>query len=128
VRIGFFTPEQLFCINEARTLRGLSALLPEIVFHGLHLHKSRCVGDGYSIEQVLEQIKSALSEGSKVDFTPPSSLLRNLQERTDHNGKPVYDEAVFECTSRYPYAELFSVIPKGDGKPGRQKLKGPLEE
>lgn len=43
--------------------------------------------------------------------------MRNLNKRKDYNGKLVNDEAVFECTARYPYAELYSVIPKGDGRP-----------
>ena len=50
-----------------------------------------------------------------------------IREWTD-NGNLVHDEAVFECTGRYPYADLYSVIPKGDGRPRLKKAKGPLEE
>lgn len=128
VKIGFFTAEQLTLINEARTSKGFPALLPEIVFHGAHLYKSRCAKNGYSIDHVLEQIQSAFSDLSEINFSAPSSLLRNPYKRMDHNGNLVNDEAVFECTSRFPYADLFSVIPKGDGKPRPQKAKGPLEE
>jgi hypothetical protein len=117
VKIGFFTAEQLTLINNARISMGFPALLPEIVFHGAHLFKSRCVRNGYTIDQVLEQVQSAFSDASEVYFSASSSLLRNPNKRRDHNGNLVNDEAVFECTSRFPYADLFSVIPKGDGKP-----------
>jgi hypothetical protein len=115
VRIGIFTTEQLGAINEARTSQGFLELSAEIVFHGVHLYKSRCVKDGYTIDQILEQIQSAFSESSVVNFAPPSSVIRNPNTRIDHNGKLVNDEAVFECTGRYPYADLYSVIPRGDG-------------
>jgi hypothetical protein len=128
VKVGFFTAKQLIHINEARTSKGFPALLPEIVFHGAHLYRSRCVRDGYTIDQVLEQIQSAFSNSSEVDFSASSSILRNPNRRMDHNGKLVNDEAVFECTGRYLYADLFSVIPIGDGRPGLKKTKGPLEE
>jgi len=68
VKIGFFTPEQLTQINKARAATGFPLLLPEIVFHGAHLHKGRCVRDGYTIDQVLEQIQSAFSDSSEVNF------------------------------------------------------------
>jgi len=42
-------------------------------------------------------------------------VLRNPDQRMDHNGIFVNDEAVFECSGRHPYAELYSVIPEGDG-------------
>jgi len=84
--------------------------------------------DGYSIDQVLEQIQSAFSDASVVDFSTSSSVMRNPNQRADHKGNLVNDEAVFECTSRYPYADLYSVIPRGDGRPGVRKEKGPLEE
>ena len=128
VKIGFFTPEQLTQINEARAARGFLLLLPEIVFHGAHLYKSRCVRDGYTIDQVLEQIQSAFSDSSEVNFSASSSIMRNPNRRMDHNGNLVHDEAVFECTGRYPHADLFSVIPKGDGRPRLKKAKEPLEE
>jgi hypothetical protein len=116
-KIGFFTPDQLTHINESRIANGFQPLLAEVVFHGAHLYRSRCIKNGYSINQVLDQIESAFSTTSVVNFSPPSSVMHNLNKRKDHNGKLVNDEAVFECTARYPYAELYSVIPKGDGRP-----------
>jgi hypothetical protein len=126
--VGFFTPKQLASINEGRLSRGFPALRPEIMFHGLHLYQSRCVKNAYTIDQVLEQIQSAFSDDSVVDSSRPSVIIRNPNKRADHNGKLVNDEAVFECTGRHPYADLYSVVPKGDGRPMPQKSKGPLEE
>jgi hypothetical protein len=128
VKIGFFTPEQIVQINNARTALGFTALRPEILFHGSHLYNSRCVENGYTIDQVLEQIRSAFSDVSVIDSSTPSTVMCNPNGRKDHNGRLVNDEAVFECTARYPYAELFSVIPRGDGKPKPKNKKGPLEE
>jgi hypothetical protein len=119
--IGYFTPNQIAQINEARTAMGFPALRPEIPFHGSHLFNSRCIKDGYTIEQVLEQIQSALSETSLVDPSRPSVVLRSPNKRADHNGIQVNDEAVFECSGRHPYADLYSVVPVGDGLRGRPK-------
>jgi hypothetical protein len=127
-KIGFFTPEQIVKINEARITMGFSALRPEILFHGSHLYRSRCVGNGYTIDQVLEQIQSALSGASVIDFSRPSLVLYNPNKRMDHEGKLVNDAAVFECTGRHPYADLYSVVPKGDGRMKPKKMKGSLEE
>jgi hypothetical protein len=69
VRIGYFTAEQITRINEFRVSRGYLALQPEIVFHGMHLYNSRCRKDGYTIDDVLEQIQSAFSETSEIDFS-----------------------------------------------------------
>jgi hypothetical protein len=128
VRIGYFTAEQLTGINKARTAQGLPSLCSEIVFHGRHMYHSRCVENGYTIDQVLEQIQSAFSNASIVDSSSPSTVIRNPNARVDHEGKLVRDEAVFECTGRYPNADLFSVVPRGDGRLRPKKAKGPLEE
>jgi hypothetical protein len=46
----------------------------------------------------------------------------------DHNGILVNDEAVFECSGRQPFADLYSVVPVGDGlKQKHQKTIGPRE-
>jgi len=128
-KVGFFTPEQLLLINEARRSMGFSELEPVIVFHGAHLYNSRCVENGYTIDQVLVQIESAFSENSAVDSSRPSVVIRNPDKRTDDNGVQVNDEVVFECTGRHPYADLYSVIPRGDGRPKPKNKKGtsPIE-
>jgi hypothetical protein len=120
-KVGFFTPEQINKINDARASMGFPALRSEILFHGSHLFKSRCVENPYTIDQVLEQIQSALSDASVVDPSRPSVVIRNPNKRTDHNGAQVNDEAVFECSGRAPYADLYSVVPEGDGL--KEKVK-----
>ncbi|MDR3773330.1 MAG: hypothetical protein P4L26_08285 [Terracidiphilus sp.] len=122
-KVGFFTAEQIAKINEARVSMGFPALLPEILFHGSHLYVSRCVKDNYTIDQVLEQIESALGESSVVDPSPPAVVLRNPNKRFDHKGNPVNDKAVFECSGRQPYADLYSVIPDGDGLKEKPKRR-----
>ena len=116
VGIGKFTDEELRRINSARTARGFCPLQPKVIFHGAHLYKSRCVENGYSIEQVMIQIESAVCETSLLEPSHASLVLRNPNGRTDEAGKCVHDEAVFECTGHFPFADLFSVIPRGDGK------------
>jgi len=71
--------------------------------------------DGYTIDEVLEQVTSALGDESKV-LDEINTVLCSSQERKDSAGRMVRDEAVFECTQKYPHPELWSVIPKGDGK------------
>jgi hypothetical protein len=128
-KIGFFTPTQIAQINAARIAMGFPPLHPEILFHGGHLYDSRCVKDHYTIDQVLKQIVSAFSDAAVVDPSPPSVVIRNPNKRIDHNGKLVNDEAVFECSGRKPHADLYSVVPVGDGlKQKPTKTIGPLGE
>jgi hypothetical protein len=123
MKIGFFTPKQIAQINEARISMGFPALRPEILFHGRHLYDSRCVKDHYTIDQVLEQIVSAFSDAAVVDPSRPSVVLRNPNKRMDHNGMLVNDEAVFEYSGREPYANLYSVVPVGDGLKQKPKRR-----
>ena len=115
VRIGVFTGTQLMLINEKRELQELQPIEGVIVFVGRHLHKSRCVNDAYSIEEVIEQIQCAFSEDSIVDCERGTALVSS-KDRIDKAGNRIRDEAVFECTQKYPSPELWSVIPRGDGK------------
>jgi hypothetical protein len=109
-KVGYFTPEQIAIINEARASMGLPALRPEILFHGSHLYKSRCIKDRYTIDQVLLQIQSALSHASVVDPSPPSVVIRNPNKRVDHNGKLVNDGfdfiGAFICSTLYAKLRL----------------------
>ena len=121
VKIGRFTTDQLAMLNQLRHEKNFSALNGDSVFRGKHLYNSRCTEDGYSIEEVLEQITSAIGGTATVHYTAKFTALRSAQRRTDRSGVAVVDEAVFECTSRYPSAELLSVIPRGDGKKSGKK-------
>jgi hypothetical protein len=70
---------------------------------------------GYSIDDVIDQLASAFSDASKV-VLGRSTVLAAPHSRTDRYGKTVRDEVVFECTARHPHPELYSVVPRGDGK------------
>lgn len=119
--IGYLTVEQHAVINEHRVKQRLPELeSPEVVFLGRHLYKSRAITDGYSIEDIIEQIESAMSASSMVIATIRMTALKNKTPRHDRYGNQVCDEAIFDLTQRRPKAELFSVIPKGDkNKPPR---------
>jgi hypothetical protein len=115
VTIGYLTDAQFSAINSKRMAQGLHELeSKEIVFLGRHLYNSRIVKDGYTINDVCDQIESALSSDSMVIATLKMTALRNEAERADRYGNAIKDEAVLELTQRRPKAELFSVIPKGD--------------
>lgn len=115
VTIGFLTPEQHAAISEYRSKHGLPHLVsPEVVFLGRHLYASRAIKDGYSIDDIIDQIESAMSDTAMVIATHKMTALRSTTARNDRYGNQVVDEAVFELSQRRPKAELYSVIPKGD--------------
>jgi hypothetical protein len=115
-KIGYFTPEQLEALNAMRRDKNFEPLNGEVVFRGKHLHDSRCVENGYTIDEILEQIQAAFTADATVHYTVKLTALRSRLRRSDRDGIMVIDEAVFECTGKYPRAELFSIIPRGDGR------------
>jgi hypothetical protein len=96
-----------------------------VLFHGKHLYDSRITKDGYSEDDVIAQIKSAMAEESEFRLTPKMTVLRNPARRANGYGALVHDEAVLECSIAHPSPILYSVIPKGDTPPN-QKRKEPL--
>ena len=60
VPIGTLTAVQLTTINANRLKQGLCPIDKEVVFVGGHIYKSRIIGDGYTIEDVIDQISSAM--------------------------------------------------------------------
>lgn len=117
VTIGKLTDTQFEAINTYRASAGLPELEnPEIVFLGKHIYNSRVNGDGYTIDDVMDQIESALEETALVHLSLKMSALQAAVPRADRYGNMVRDRAVLELTQRKPRAELFSVIPKGDTK------------
>jgi hypothetical protein len=113
VSIGTLTDSQLAAINGYRDNHGLPPISGEIVFIGSHIHKRRIVEDGYTIEDVLDQIISAFDPNSTV-INGKMSAIKNPTERADRYGNQVRDEVVFECSTKHPRAELFSVVARGD--------------
>jgi hypothetical protein len=115
VVIGILTQKQHEDINALKEKLNLPLLQnPEIVFIGSHLYKSRVTQDGYTLDDVMLQIESAMAVTSVVRDGSPMTNMRSTIRRADGYGNLVYDQAVFELTTRKPRAELFSVIPKGD--------------
>lgn len=115
VTIGVLTGAQFAAINAYRSSAGLPEVEnPEIVFLGKHLYNSRVAQDGYTIDDVMDQIESALAETAVAHLNPKMSGLQAAIPRADRYGNTVRDLAVLELTQRKPRAELFSVIPKGD--------------
>jgi hypothetical protein len=115
ISVGHLTDAQLLVINTHRRENGFPVIVAEILFDGRHLFRSRCVDDGYSIDDVIDQLSSAFSDTARV-ILGRSTVLANPRPRTDRYGNSVRDEIVFECTARHPHPELYSVIPRGDGK------------
>jgi hypothetical protein len=115
VPIGTLTIAQITAINVVRANERLRPIIEEVVFFGRHIYKRRIVDDGYTIEDVIDQISSAMDRVSVVlaDLAP-MTIMENPNPRADRYSNFVRDRAVFECSTRHPRPELFSVIPKGD--------------
>jgi hypothetical protein len=124
IAIGWLTPDQLRAINEHRLSQNaeLTAIVAEVIFIGGHIYRSRCERDGYTMDDVIDQITSAMDASSNLVGNLPMQAIENPSPRADRYGNLVHDRAVFECMTRHPRAELFSVMPKGDrNRPGTQK-------
>ena len=116
VIIGYLTDVQLAAINADRKRRNFSAIAKEVVFVGTHLYESRVTRDGYTEDDVLTQIKNAMSEKSCFIETLKMTALQNRTARDGGYGCHVRDEATLECSTKFPSPELYSVIPRGDKK------------
>jgi hypothetical protein len=116
VAIGELTNEQLENINMVRAAQvpPLPPMVAEVIFYGRHLYRSRVVRDCYTVEDVIDQIVSAMDSVAVFVQNPRMTNLQNQTGRADRYGNIVKDLAVFECTARHPRPELFSVMPKGD--------------
>jgi len=119
VSIGILTERQLGAINQARQSRTnpLPIVIAEVLFLGQHTYNSRIRDDGYTIDDVVDQIVSAMDATAVFIPTSKAAAIQNHTKRPDRYGNRVQDMAVFECTARHPRPELLSVIPKGDRPP-----------
>lgn len=123
IDIGELTPTQFAEINAYRSEHGLPALVSAVVCYvGKHHWEGRSL-QGYSIEEMLTQIESAMSEHSIVQMNGNQTAMQNMAWRDNGDGKMVRDKATFELMQQKPKAELLSVIPKGDGRPDMRKKK-----
>ena len=114
VVVGHLTAAQLAAINSRREQDELPAITDEVVFVGKHIYESRITKDGYSIDDVIDQIANGMDSSAVMVQHPTMSAIQNQAQRTDRYGSTVRDTIVFECAGRHPRPELYSVIPKGD--------------
>jgi hypothetical protein len=120
VRIGELSEAQLTKINQQRQQEELPPVVAAVLFDGRHLYESRCIEDGYTIDEVIEMVFVAFNDGAHV--APGwSTVLVSPEARVNNAGKSIRDEAVFECHGRLPHPELRTVIPRGDGKDHSKK-------
>jgi hypothetical protein len=122
VRIGELSEAQLTTINQQRQEEELPPVVAAVLFDGRHMYESRCIEDGYTIDEVIEMIFIAFNDGAHV--APGwSTVLISPTTRVNKAGKTVRDEALFECHGKLPHPELLSVIPRGDGKDHSKKKR-----
>ena len=114
VAVGKLTKEQIDAVNSQQIEQELPLSIAEVVFVGRHIYNSRIARDGYTIQDVIDQIESALSAESEVIANEYMTALRNPVARADRLGNFVHDEVILECTKYRPNPEVFSVVPKGD--------------
>lgn len=133
VVIGHLTPEQLAGVNAFLSERGFSPVSDEVVFRGEHVYDSRVTKDGYSIDDVIDQITNGMTPESVPIDSHTMSAIQNQTLRTDSYGSQVLDTIIFRCAGRSK-PELYSVIPKGDVCPKKRvemeeaiPVDGPLE-
>jgi hypothetical protein len=72
-------------------------MIAEIVFIGSHVYRSRIERDGYSIDDVIDQITGAMDAAAVVLQTPTMTAMENPACRADRYGNSVRDRVVFEC-------------------------------
>jgi hypothetical protein len=114
VIIGELTDIQLTDLNSDRAELNLPPLISEVIFFGWHTYKSRIIGQRYTIDDVIDQIRGALASESIIIESRYMTALENPNLREDRFGNQVNDKAILECSARHPRPELFSVMPKGD--------------
>lgn len=114
VAIGTLSKKQLDDINSLRKRYGLSPIIAEVLFIGRHAYEKRVIGNGYTIDDVTDQICSAMNEASEFLESEGMTAIQNPNPRADRYGNTVNDRIVFECTSKHPRPEVFTVVPKGD--------------
>ena len=119
--IGRLTETQTTAINIRRANHKppLPLITGVVNLVGRHLYERRVLDQGYSIEEVLIQVASALAPESELIDTQRGTLIQNKKGRIDAQGCSVRDVAVLECSgSRTGESQLYSAYPEGDGKGG----------
>jgi len=127
VVVGYLTDEQMGAINTYRRSRNWEPIERDIDFVGTHIYESRVVKDGYTEDDLIVQIKSALSATCRYVPTSKMTVLQNPASRESGYGCRVRDELTLECSTRLPRSELYSVVPRGDRNHKPNKLREAAE-
>ncbi len=106
VVIGTLTDAQLAAINDERRAGRYPPIGKDVVFMGRHVYTSRIERDGYTIDDVIDQIISGMDSAAVVLRSPTMTAMENPVERMDQYGNSVRDRVIFECAGRYPRPEL----------------------
>jgi len=115
VIIGTLAPVQLAVLNDYRTVElDLPPSVEEIIFIGSHIYQRRIVDDGYTVEDVVDQVISAMDAQSVVVTGMRLTTIQNHTPRADRYGNQIRDMAALVCTSKHPRPELYDLYPKGD--------------
>ncbi|MCW3539332.1 hypothetical protein [Burkholderia cenocepacia] len=118
IDIGNLTQQQFDALNAARAKNGMPPFeSPDVYYRGTHHYNSRVTDQvpPYGIDDMLQQIDSGMSAQSRVVTGGRSPVLENPTARINESGVPVNDAAVLNY-GRGGQPELFSVIPRGDGR------------
>ena len=125
ISVGSITEAQLAELNAIRAEHELPEIEGrEVVFIGRHIYQRRVVEQGYSIEDVVTQICTAMADSSRANS---ATSIQSAQPRADGYGNQVLDRVVFECTAKKPRLELYSVVPGGDKISPREAKKKAAE-
>jgi hypothetical protein len=114
VPVGTLSVTQVDAINAGRIRLDLNPIIAEVLFVGGHIYRSRILRDGYTVDDVIDQISSAMQEEAVVLDVAYMTAIENPNLRPDRFGNLVRDRAVFECSTRHPRPELISIVPRGD--------------
>jgi hypothetical protein len=101
VAIGTLTERQLGAVNQSRQsrLNPLPVIIAEVLFLGQHIYNSRIVRDGYTIDDVIDQIVSAMDSRSMFIPTSRAATIQNHQKRIDRYVTPC---RIWLCSNARP--------------------------
>ena len=89
--IGALSEDHLAQINAFRFANGFPPIIATVVFIGKHIHKGRIVRDGYTVDDILDQIESAMQPCAELQLTETGTALQNPNRRADRYGNSVRD-------------------------------------
>jgi hypothetical protein len=112
-------------LNDYRTVElGLAPSVEEVIFIGAHVYQRRIVDDGYTIDDAVDQLVSAMDAQAVVVTGARLTTIQNHTPRADRYGNQIRDMGTLVCTSKHPRPELYGLSPKGTStNPQKQKSR-----